>query len=447
VKPKLLIVDDDESIRKQMRWALQDDYEVLMAQDRMTAVGMVRSERPQIVTLDLGLPPAPWEASEGLKSLEEIMAEDRTVKVIVITGNTDRINALRAISSGAFDFYCKPVDISELQVVLKRALYLGEIAREQMGQAAKDPVYDGMVGASPSMEKVFSAIRKVAASDFPVLILGESGTGKELAARAIHALSVRNEGPFVPINCAAIPRDLIESELFGHEKGSFTGAHAQRKGRIEYAEKGTLFLDEIAELDLPLQVKLLRFLQEQTLERVGGRDPIRIDVRIIAATNRDLEKEVADGRFREDLFYRINVVKIELPPLRDRGGDVLLMARRFIEQFSIQAKKKIKGFSASANEALIRHGWPGNVRELENRIRRAVIMSEGEFISAADLDLAEPADVGKTISLREARDRIDREMVIRALAENHGNVKEAAAHLGISRQTLYDLLAKHSIQL
>ena len=429
-----------------MRWALKDDYEVLMAQDRKTAVGLVRLERPHLVTLDLGLPPAPWEASEGLKTLEEILAEDRTIKVIVITGNTDRTNALRAISSGAFDFYCKPFDIAELQVVLKRALYLGEIAREQKNQAVKGLELDGMVGASPAMEKVFSTIRKVAASDFPVLVLGESGTGKELVARAIHASSTRKGESFVPINCAAIPRDLMESELFGHEKGSFTGAHAQRKGRIEFAEKGTLFLDEIAEIDLSLQVKLLRFLQEQTLERVGGRDPIRVDVRIIVATNRDLEKEVAEGRFREDLFYRINVVKIELPPLRDRRDDILLMAHRFVEQFSIQAKKRVKGFSASANEALIRHAWPGNVRELENRVRRAVIMSEGESISAADLDLAEPTDIGKTLSLREARDRFDREMVVRALAENRGNVKEAAAGLGISRQTLYDLLAKHSIE-
>lgn len=448
MKPKLLVVEDDESIRKQMRWALTDDYEILMAEDRKTAVGAVRSEKPPLVTLDLGLPPSPWEAKEGLKALEEILVEDPTVKVVVITGNTDRTNALLAISSGAFDFYCKPVDIAELQVVLRRALYLSGIAREtQQHEMKGDPGLSNMIGSSPTMEKVFSTIRKVAASDFPALIQGESGTGKELAAHAIHTLSDRKAEPFIPINCAAIPEHLVESELFGHEKGSFTGAHIQRKGRIEYADGGTLFLDEIGELPPTLQVKLLRFLQEKIIERIGGRDPIPVNARIIVATNRDLEKDVARGKFREDLFYRINVVKILLPPLRELGSDVLLLSHRFLEQFSIQAKKRLTGFTASAHEALCQHAWPGNVRELENRVRRGVLMAEGDSVSANDLDLSEPQKIGKNLSLREARDQIDRELIIRAMIENRGKVKEAAAELGISRQTLYDLLAKHSIQL
>jgi len=446
--PKLLVVDDDESIRKQVRWALKDEYEVLVAHDRKAAIDLVRSEKPLIVTLDLGLPPDPREASEGLRALEEILAEDRTIKVVVITGNTTRTNAVRAISSGAFDFCCKPIDISELRVVLRRALYLNGIARQQKEEEAKAcPGFEGMIGSSPAMVQIFSTLLKVARSDFPVLIAGESGTGKELAARGIHALGERREGPFIPINCGAIPAHLMESELFGHEKGSFTGAHSQRKGRIEYAEKGTLFLDEIGELGLPLQVKLLRFLQEKTVDRVGGRDPVRVDARIVVATNKDLAKEVASGAFREDLFYRINVLSILLPPLRDRGSDILLLANRYLVQFSAQAKRRLRGFSSMAYEALRRHSWPGNVRELENRVRRAVIMAEGEFIGAADLELADPAEPGRTPSLREARDRLDREMVVAALAKNKGNISATAAELGVTRQTLYDLLAKHAIQI
>ncbi|MHB8481144.1 MAG: PEP-CTERM-box response regulator transcription factor [Nitrospiria bacterium] len=450
-KPRLLIVEDDESICKQMKWALKADYDISLAHDRLSALEIVRQERPPLVTLDLGLPPAPWDSTEGLKALEEILAGEGTTKVIVITGNTDQTNAIRAISMGAYDFYCKPVDIAELQVILKRALYLTGIVREQKNLDAKDHKgIEGMLGSSPVMERIFTKILKVAASDFPVLILGESGTGKELAARSIHAKSNRASGPFIPINCGAIPSHLMEAELFGHEKGSFTGANAQIKGKFEYAHGGTLFLDEIGELDLSSQVKLLRFLQEHTIERVGGREEIRIDARIIAATNRGLKDEVEAKRFREDLYYRINVVPIMMPPLRERGTDIILLANRFLERFSAQAKKKIKSYTPSAHEAVRNYSWPGNVRELENRVRRGVIMAEGEKITAIDLDLAEGVEISgkkeQIVTLREARDRIDKELVIQALAKNHGNIKEAAAELGVTRQTLYDLIAKHSIQ-
>jgi two-component system NtrC family response regulator len=451
MKPKLLIVDDDESICKQMKWALKATYEIFIAHDRISALEIVHHERPSLVTLDLGLPPAPMDATEGLKTLEEILTDDGAIKVVVITGNTDRANAIKAISKGAYDFYCKPVDITELQVILSRALYLTGIARERKELEPKvDTRVEGMIGSSPVMEQVFTKLSKMAASDFPVLILGESGTGKELAARSIHAKSSRAAGPFIPINCGAIPVHLIEAELFGHEKGSFTGAHGQIKGKFEYADGGTLFLDEIGELDLSLQVKLLRFLQEQIIERVGGREPIRVDARVVVATHRHLEKEVAAKRFREDLYYRINVVPIVLPPLRERGSDILLLANRFIERFSAQAKKKVKGYTSAAQEALQAHAWPGNVRELENRVRRAVITAEGEMITPSDLDFAEGAGVsgkrGETLTLREARDKIDKELVLMALAKNNGNITDAAAQLGVTRQTLYDLITKHSIQ-
>ena len=447
-KTKLLIVDDDETIRGQMKWALTDEYDINLAEDGETAIRFFKQEKPCLVTLDLGLPPDPHAPTEGLRVLNEILSIAPETKILIISGNTERANALKAVEAGAYDFFTKPVDVAELKIMLRRAyqLYLlekenMELQRRESGQTLLD-----MIGECQMMKAVYTKIRKVAPSNVPVLILGESGTGKEIAAQAIHALSERKEGPFVPINCGAIPEHLIESELFGHEKGSFTGAHTQRMGRMEYAHKGTLFLDEIGELGLSMQVKILRFLQDKIIERVGGREPISIDARIIAATNKDLEKEVQAGRFREDLFYRINGVRISLPPLRERDTDILLLANHLFGRFVTQAKKRLKGFSASSHEAMLHHTWPGNVREMENRIRRGVIMTEGEYILPCDLELEEPKEISQNISLREARDKIDREMIIKALAINQGNIKDAARGLGVTRQTLYDLIEKHSIQ-
>lgn len=448
-KTKLLIVDDDETIRNQMKWALTDEYDINLAEDGETAIRFFKQEKPCLVTLDLGLPPDPHTSAEGFKILNEILSIVPETKIMIITGNTERTNALKAVESGAYDFFTKPIDLAELKIMLRRAYHLyllekenRELQRRESGQTLLD-----MIGECRPMKAVYTAIRKVAPSSVPVLILGESGTGKELAAQAIHALSERKEGPFVPINCSAIPEHLIESELFGHEKGSFTGAHTQRKGRMEYAHKGTLFLDEIGELGLTMQVKILRFLQDKIIERVGGRESITIDARIIAATNRDLEKEVQSGRFREDLFYRINGVRISLPPLRERDTDILLLAHHLLGRFATQDKKRLKGFSASAHEAMLHHAWSGNVREMENRIRRGVIMAEGEYILPSDLELEEPKEISQNISLREARDKIDKEMIIKALTKNQGNIKDAARDLEVTRQTLYELIEKHSIKL
>ncbi len=448
-KTKLLIVDDDETIRGQMKWALTDEYDVNLAEDGETAIRFFKQERPCMVTLDLGLPPDPHSPAEGLRILNEILSIAPETKILIISGNAERANALKAVEAGAYDIFTKPVDLVELKIMLRRAyhLYLLEKENRELQKKISGQPFEEMIGECRLMKAVYTAIRKVAPSSVPVLILGESGTGKELAAQAIHALSERKGWPFVPINCGAIPEHLIESELFGHEKGSFTGAHTQRKGRIEYAHEGTLFLDEIGELGLSMQVKILRFLQDKIIERVGGRESISIDARIIAATNRDLEKEVQAGRFREDLFYRINGVRISLPPLRERDTDILLLANHLLGRFATQTKKRLKGFSASAHEVMLHHAWPGNVREMENRIRRGVIMAEGDFILPSDLELEEPKKISQNISLREARDKIDREMITKALTKNHGNIKDAARDLGITRQTLYDLITKHSIQI
>jgi two-component system NtrC family response regulator len=445
-KPKLLVVEDDEELRTQMRWALADEFDVVLAGDRPQAVESVRSERPAVVTLDLGLPPHPGGVEEGFGALEEIHNLDLGAKVIVITGREDRAHALRAIDQGAYDFFVKPIDADELKVVLRRALRLHALEAEnrELRQAAAAGRFEGMLGTSPRMQEVFASIRKVATVDAPVLLTGESGTGKEIAARAIHRLSGRTAGPFVPINCAAIPETLLESELFGHEKGAFSGAHAQRRGRIETAHGGTLFLDEIGELPTSLQVKLLRFLQDRRIERLGGRGSIAVDARVITATNADLGRLQAEGRFREDLYYRIGVVVIAMPPLRDREDDVFLIADSLLRGFAAEAGKKISGFSREAMAAMRAHSWPGNVRELENRVRRAAVMTEGPRLTAADLELT----VGTTTArqgLRELRAGLERDAIRAALKRNRGNISQTAAELGVSRPTLYDLLAKFGI--
>ena len=403
MKPKLLIVDDDEEIRTQMKWALTREYDIMLAGDRTSALEAFRSGRPMVVLLDLGLPPSPGTPEEGVKTLADLLTVDSLTKVIVITGQGEKQVALQAIGAGAYDFQCKPADMDELRLLLSRCFHVAQLEREyrEIQQRLTGTTFEGMVGSNKRMQDVFKVIRKVAVSDAPVLVLGESGTGKEMVARAIHNQSVRKDGPFVAINCSAIPETLMESELFGHEKGSFTGAHAQRKGRIESAEGGTLFLDEVGEIPLLVQVKLLRFLQEKRVERVGGRQEIEVDTRVIAATNSDLTKAMGEGTFREDLYYRLAVVQVSLPPLRDREDDLLLLAQSFLQSYAAQCGKAGLTFSPQAVRAIQHHGWPGNVRELQNRVRRAVIMCGGKRLTPQDLEVAAVGGAQSGATLKE----------------------------------------------
>ncbi|HEC97502.1 MAG TPA: PEP-CTERM-box response regulator transcription factor [Nitrospirae bacterium] len=451
---KLLIVEDSEEIRDQLKWGFKKEYSLLLADDCNSALSRFRKHQPKVVTLDLGLPPHRDGTEEGFRSLEGILNIHPFTKVIVITGNDDRENALRAIQTGAYDYYQKPIDLKELGVSINRAFHLYNIEEENRSLRhaldKKTIKMGGMIGQCPAISEVFSTIRKVAPSEVPVLIQGESGTGKELVARAIHSLSLRKDGPFVPINCGAIPENLLESELFGHEKGAFTGADTLVPGKVEYARKGTLFLDEIGELPANLQVKLLRFLQEKTLQRVGGRVDIQVDTRIIAATNVDISEAIEKGQFREDLYYRIGVLMIKLPPLRERAGDIMLLANLFLLRFSEDFRKKLKGFSVSSIDLLQSYEWPGNVRELENRVQRAVVMSEDLVVEPEDLGFKTRS--GQTISstftgmtLREVRDRVERDMIFTAIEKHKGNIARASGELGVSRPTLYDLMKKHGL--
>jgi two-component system NtrC family response regulator len=447
MKPRLLIVDDDEAIRTQMKWALAKDYEVLQAEDSIRALEIFKSGRPAVTMLDLGLPPLPNAPDEGLRALSAMLSLDSSARVIIISGQEDKQNAVRAVGAGAYDFFCKPVDLEELRMLLRRCLYVSELDREyrEMEQSRPLEVFEEMLGGSEQMRDLFISIRKVATSNASVLLLGESGTGKEMAALAIHRRSPRKEGPFAAINCNAISETLLESELFGHEKGAFSGAHIQRKGLIEGAAGGTLFLDEIGELPPPMQVKLLRLLQEQRFQRVGGRQEINLNARIIAATNADLEAAIAKGTFREDLYYRLAVVVIDLPPLRDRGSDACAVARAFLERFAVKHGKTGLTFAPETVVALSRYKWPGNVRELQNRVQRAVIMGDGKRITVKDMELTDLAGAVPTITLREGREAIEREMVQKALNRNAGRISGAAAELGISRPTLYELMEKLGI--
>lgn len=447
MKQKLLIVDDEEEIRSQMRWALTSSYDIVLAEDRPSALAAFRTHRPMVVLLDLGLPPHPADTAEGLAACAELLAEDPRVKVIIVSGQSERSNALRAVGQGAYDFFAKPVEMEDLKVLLKRAFYVAELERElaEMQRQSQSDSFEGLLGTSQGMVDVFNAIRKVATTDASVLILGESGTGKEMAALAIHRRSARRDNPFVAINCGAIPETLLESELFGHEKGSFTGAHAQRIGRIETASGGTLFLDEIGELPTPLQVKLLRFLQEQRIERVGGRGPIPVDVRVIAATHVDLRQAMATGRFREDLFYRLAVIVLKLPALRERGSDIQLLAQSFLRKFAAHNPNQNLQFDSAAVRALERHPWPGNVRELENRVKRAVIMCEGQRLTPNDLELASDVQF-PVLNLKEARENLERDLIQQALRRSGGKISAAAIDLGISRPTLYELIDKLGIK-
>jgi two-component system NtrC family response regulator len=444
---RILIVDDEDSILNQLRWGLTDDFAVSTAATAEEARRLLREEKPAVVTLDVTLGPASARP-EGMELLDEIVEHYPLTKVIMVTGNDSRENALTAIRRGAVDWYAKPIQLEELRVILRRALHIREIELANAGDGEpRRRRYHRLVGESDPMQRVFGLIQRVAPTDATVLVIGENGTGKELVAHAIHQASGRREAPFVPINCGAIPGPLLESELFGHERGAFTDAYRTREGKFELADRGTLFLDEIGELPTHLQVKLLRFLQDHVVERVGGREPTTVDARVVAATNQDLRAMRADGRFREDLFYRLSVVTILVPPLRDRGDDLRLLADYFLEFYGRHHRRRLKGFTQAALRALQAHDWPGNVRELENRIQRGVILARDSYLRPEDLEL--PGEGGAPgeppASLHEVRDEAERRVVVEALTRNAGNVTRAARDLEISRPTLHDLLRKHQL--
>jgi two-component system, NtrC family, response regulator len=448
-KAKLLIVEDDEGLQRQLRWAY-DDYDVLVASDRSQAIDMLRLAEPAVVTLDLGLPPDPDGVTEGFATLETILSLKPDTKVIVASGHGARESALRAISSGAYDFYQKPVDIDQLGLIVRRAFQLHGIENENRrleSQVGDDRTVLGtMITAAPEMLKVARTIERVANADVSVMLLGASGTGKELLARGLHEASARRERGFVAINCAAIPENLLEAELFGYEKGAFTGAIKTIEGKIELAHGGTLFLDEVGDIPLPLQVKLLRFLQERVIERIGGRKPIPVDTRIVCATHQDLPAMIGAGAFREDLYYRLAEIVIRIPTLAERHGDATLLAKHFLNRFAKEMNPQVKGFAPSALAAINDWPWPGNVRELENRMKRAVIMAEGKLVTAEDLDLSTGEANGLPVNLKAAREEADRKAIRQAIARTEGNISNAAKLLGISRPTLYDLLKQYGIQ-
>jgi two-component system NtrC family response regulator len=444
-RPRLLIVDDDRAILSQLSLALGDEYDVFTADRVGEAWRMIRTIRPELVTLDLAIEANNPES--GFRLLEQCLEADPFAKVVLITGNDSREHALRAVAHGAYDFFGKPIELDELRVLLRRALNYTRLERQNARDEVRpdDRRLGSLLGHSPPMQAVFRTIRKVAPTDLSVLVLGESGTGKELVAKELRRLSAKSSKPFVSINCAAIPETLLESELFGHERGAFTNAYATRPGKLEMADGGIVLLDEIGELPLALQVKLLRFLQEHEIERVGGRKVLRLDVRVLAATNRDLQLEVSKGRFREDLYYRLSVVSITLPPLRERREDILYLADFFLDRSTAELRRGNVCFSRRAKQAMLQYGWPGNVRELEHHVQRAVVLSRGRLIRAADLGLAaEPNQA--SLNLRQIRQAVEREAVITALERTSGNISLAASELGISRPTLHDLIQRHEIK-
>jgi len=445
---KLLVVEDDPGLQTQLRWCFEG-YDVVIAGDRKNAIAEVQRYQPPVVTLDLGLPPNADGTSEGFALLEDILLTAPHTKIIVVTGNNEREHATRSVAMGAYDFFYKPIDADMLELIVNRAYRVYELEEENRRlstQQVESPL-EGVITGSDSMLQVCRTVEKVAPTDATVMVLGESGTGKELLARSLHQLSARRDHRFMAINCAAIPENLLESELFGYEKGAFTGAVRQTPGKIEAASGGTLFLDEIGDMPAPLQAKLLRFLQERVIERVGGRKEIPVDVRVICATHKDLQELIRTNRFREDLYYRIGEVTITIPALKDREGDALLLGRVFLERISKQQGKQGHSFSKDAMAAIENYSWPGNVRELENRIKRAVIMAEHKQITASDLELSgDSPDELATFNLREIRDRADRQAILRAMNHVGGKISQAADLLGISRPTMYDLLRKFGLK-
>jgi two-component system NtrC family response regulator len=443
-KPRLLIVEDDTGLQKQLKWCF-DSYEVLLAGTRSEAIAMMRRFEPRVVLQDLGLPPDAEGVSEGMATLQELLHLEPHAKIIVVTGRADRESAVKAVALGAWDFYSKPVDVEVLKLIVQRAFHISGLEAEnlRLREAALASPLEGIIATDESMQKVCRIIEKVAPSDVSVLLLGESGTGKELVARAIHARSDRKNKRFVAINCAAIPEQLLESELFGFEKGAFTGAVKQTIGKIEGAEGGTLFLDEIGDMPLQLQAKLLRFLQNRVIERVGGRQEIPVDVRVVCATNQDLAALISVQRFRQDLYYRISEVTVKLPPLRQRPGDAVVLAQAFLRRLGAQQPRTPRGFTEEALVAIRRHDWPGNVRELENKVKAASIMSSGPLITADDLGLGENTGQFAFLNLKAVRSQAERQAVLQALSQVSGNVSQAAELLGVTRPTLYDLMDRY----
>ena len=445
--PPLLIIEDDPGLQKQLRWSF-DAYEVLVAGDRESALAQVRRHQPAVVTMDLGLPPDPDGASEGLATLQQILALAPDTKLIVLTGNQDHANAVKAIGMGAYDFHQKPFDPEMLGLVVERAFFLHAMQQEnrRMQQVQMDSPLSGIISRDPGVFKICRNVEKVAPSDATVMLLGDSGTGKELLAKALHQLSPRQGKRFMAINCAAIPESLLESELFGYEKGAFTGAAKQTLGKIEFANGGTFFLDEVGDLPMALQAKILRFLQERVIERIGGREAIPVDVRIICATHQNLKEMMAAGDFREDLYYRLSEIDVTIPPLRERVGDAALLAHHFKNKFSAMEGRSLLNFSQEALAAIESYSWPGNVREMENYVRRAVIMTDGPQISTEDLGLAVSLKTEASINLRQVREEAEHKVLVKALARVDGNMAKAAELLGVSRPTLYDLMNRHGLK-
>jgi len=441
-KQCLLVVEDDDGLQRQLKWSFSN-YDVKIAANKNEAITLLRRYQPAVVTLDLGLPPDSANVSEGFSTLDEILSLAPDTKIIVITGNDDRENAVKAIGYGAYDFYQKPIDPEIIKIIINRAFKLHQLEQDNKLLQLKAGIspLEGLITADEGMLKVCRTIEKVAPTDTTILLVGESGTGKEILARALYELS-NNSKKFVAINCAAIPENLLESELFGYEKGAFTGASKQTIGKVELANGGTLFLDEIGDLPMPLQAKLLRFLQERVIERVGGREEIPVDVRVISATHRDIRTMISSGEFREDLFYRLSEIIINIPPLRERSSDAIILARHFMDKFSSQNNKSIKGFSREAVQAILNYNWPGNVRELENKIKRAVIMTEGTKILQDELDLSNVASSDESFNLRQVREKAERNAITHALNMTGNNIAKAAELLGVSRPTLYDLMSK-----
>jgi two-component system NtrC family response regulator len=443
---KLLIVGDGADLLRELQQCF-DAYEVFTATDRDQAVASLRRHEPAVVLLDLGLPPKSDEMEEGLAALAELLRLSPHTKVIVLIDNVDQEIALSAVAQGAFNFYKKPIDPDILRLIANRAFAIHELEAENRrlhNQVADSPL-DGIVAASEGMLAVCRMIEKVAPTDVTTLLLGESGTGKELLARALHRLSPRKDQNFVAINCAAIPESLLESELFGHERGAFTGAHKQTHGKIEVADGGTLFLDEIGDMPLALQAKMLRFLQERVIERVGGRQEIPVDVRVVCATNQNPEGLIKEGLFREDLFYRVSEITVNIPPYRDREEGRLILARTLLQKYAKLQKRAINGFSEDAVAAIEAYSWPGNVRELENKIKGAVIMAEGKMVTAMDMGLAGCDEETESLNLREVRQKAETKAIRVALTRSYGNISKAAELLGITRPTLYDLLNKYGL--
>jgi len=443
---KLLIVEDDPGLLKQLKWCFEA-YDVFTAENREDAIAELRRNEPAVVLQDLGLPPKPEGVEEGLATLAETLRLAPHTKVIVVTGNGDQENALTAVAQGAYDFYEKPVDTDTLKLLVDRAFNMYELEAENrrlQNQVNESPL-DGIVAASEGMLAVCRMIEKVAPTDVTTLLLGESGTGKELLARALHRLSSRGDKNFVAINCAAIPENLLESELFGHEKGAFTGAHKQAIGKVETAEGGTLFLDEIGDMPMPLQAKMLRFLQERVIERVGGREEISVDVRVVCATNQDPQDLIKEGLFREDLYYRVSEITINIPPYREREEGRLILARTLLQKYCEKQNRAINGFSDDALAAIEAYNWPGNVRELENKIKGAVIMADGKMVTAADLGLTADEEFEDTLNLREVRHNAESKAIRVALTRSFGNVSKTAELLGVTRPTLYDMLKKYGL--